>query len=111
MSLYELSDKNGVTIVSLRVDSLDAITVPELRSMIDQLAERGGKVVFDMGSVRVIDSSGVGVVVKLFKRLRDRGGALRLCRVAEQPAAIFRLMLIDKLLAPFASVDDALRGF
>jgi myo-inositol 2-dehydrogenase/D-chiro-inositol 1-dehydrogenase len=78
MALYELTEKGGVTIVTVRADSLDAITVPELRPLVDQLAERGGaKVVFDMGPVRLIDSSGVGVIVGLFKRLRARGGALR----------------------------------
>ncbi len=112
MALYELTEKGGVTIVTVRADSLDAITVPELRPLVDQLAERGGaKVVFDMGPVRLIDSSGVGVIVGLFKRLRARGGALRVCGATEQPSAIFRLMLLDKVLSPFATVDDALRGF
>lgn len=112
MPMYEMSEKDGVTILKLRAESLDALTVPEMRPVVDQLADRGGiKVVLDMGSVRVIDSSGVGVVVGLFKRLRARGGALRVASVTAQPDEIFRLMLLDKVLAPFPTVEDALRGF
>lgn len=111
MALHELIEKGAVTILAVGAESLDAITVPELRPVVDQLAERGGKVVLDLHRVRLIDSSGVGVVVKLFKRLRDRGGALRVAAVTEQPAAIFRLMLLDKVLSPFGTVDDALQGF
>jgi len=112
MALYELSEKGGVLVLTVHTDSLDAITVPELRPLVDQLADRGAiKVLFDMGPIRLIDSSGVGVIVGLFKRLRARGGALRVCAASEQPTAIFRLMLLDKVLSPFATVDDALRGF
>ncbi len=112
MPMYELSDRGGVTILTMRASSLDALTVPEVRPVVEQLSDRGGiKVVLDLASVELIDSSGVGVVVKLFKQLRARGGALRVASVQAQPAAIFRVMMLDKVLAPFASVDDALRGF
>ena len=43
---------------------------------VEQLVERGGiKVVFEMTAVKVIDSSGVAIIVSLFKRLRALGGA------------------------------------
>lgn len=112
MPMYDLSEKGGVTILRVSADSLDALTVPEVRPVVELLADRGGiKVVLDMSSVRLIDSSGVGVVVGLFKRLRARGGALRVAGVTSQPNEIFRLMMLDKVLSPFATIDDALRGF
>ena len=64
MRNHEVIESGGVTILKLNVQSLDALTVPELRPAIEQLVERGGvKVVVDMSSVEVIDSSGVGVIV------------------------------------------------
>ena len=41
-------ESGGVTILKLNVESLDALTVPELRPAVEQLVERGGvKVVVD----------------------------------------------------------------
>ncbi len=112
MRNHEVIESGGVTILKLNVESLDALTVPELRPVVEQMVERGGiKVVVDMSAVRVIDSSGVGVVVGLFKRMRSLGGAVRVAGVNKQPNEIFRVMLLDRVLAIYPSADDALRGF
>lgn len=105
-------ESGGVTILKLNVESLDALTVPELRPAVEQLVERGGvKVVVDMTAVRVIDSSGVGVIVGLFKRMRSLGGAVRVAGVSKQPTEIFHVMMLDRVLAIFPTAADALRGF
>ena len=105
-------ESGDVTILKLNVESLDALTVPELRSAVEHLVERGGvKVVVDMSAVRLIDSSGVGVIVGLFKRMRSLGGAVRVAGMSKQPSEIFRVMMLDRVLAIFPSAADALHGF
>ncbi len=112
MRNHKVIESGGVTILKLNVQSLDALTVPELRPAIAQLVERGGvKVVVDMSSVEVIDSSGVGVIVGLFKRMRSLGGAVRVAAVGKQPMEIFKVMLLDRVLPIFAATRQALEGF
>lgn len=112
MRNHELIESGGVTILKLKVQSLDALTVPELRPAVEQLVERGGvKVVVDMTGVEVIDSSGVGVVVGLFKRMRSLGGAVRVAGVSKQPLEIFKVMLLDRVLPIFPTSHEALEGF
>jgi anti-sigma B factor antagonist len=112
MLKHEMIEKDGVTVFKVQVENLDALTVPEARPLIEQLVDRGGiKVVFDMSTVRTIDSSGVAIIVSLFKRLRALGGALRLAGVSGQPKDILHIMRLNQALAVFPSTEDALRGF
>ncbi len=112
MLKHELTEQGAVTVLRLKEKNLDALTVPEARAVVESLVERGGiKVILDMSPVEVIDSSGVGVLVSLNKRLRALGGALRVVGVAGQPLEILKIMRIVQVLAMFPSVDDALSGF
>jgi anti-sigma B factor antagonist len=86
-------------VLTLRVEgNLDAQTAPSLRPTIDEiLNERPGLVVVDLSGLRMIDSSGVGAIVSLYKRLRGSGGDLRLGGLAGQPLAIFRVLKLDRV--------------
>jgi anti-sigma B factor antagonist len=91
------TEERGETIV--RVEGvLDANTAPEIRSLIDTLVkERQPRIVFDLGGLRLIDSSGVSAIVSLLKRAADYGGTLSVIHLAGQPREIFRLLRLDRV--------------
>jgi anti-sigma B factor antagonist len=75
---------------------LDALTAPDLRPTLDELATQSGReVIVDLSGLRLIDSSGVGALVSLYKRVRENGGAVRFLGVTGQPLAIFKLLRLD----------------
>ena len=86
----------------LRIEGeLDAVTSPELRSTIDKIVgDRPNRVTVDLSGLRLIDSSGVGVLVSLYKRMKAAGGDMRIVGVSDQPRAIFRLLRLDAVFAP-----------
>ena len=54
--------------------ALDAMTAPELRPTIDELVqEKRQRVTVDLSDLVVVDSSGVAVIVSLYKRVRAFG--------------------------------------
>jgi anti-sigma B factor antagonist len=55
-------------------------------------------VVVDLSFLRVIDSSGVGAIVSLYKRVRATGGDVRVVGLRDQPLAIFQLLRLDRVL-------------
>jgi anti-sigma B factor antagonist len=88
--------------------NLDALTAPELRPTIDELvAHRRTKVVFDLAGLTLIDSSGVGAIVSLFKRVRMLGGDVKIACLANQPKEIFRLLRLDRAFDLFETVEEA----
>lgn len=94
---YTRKDEGDET--TLTIDgTLDAVTAPDLRAVVDELVnERRKSVTLDLSSLRLIDSSGVGVIVSLFKRIRANGGQVKIVGLRDQPRAIFRLLRLDRV--------------
>jgi anti-sigma B factor antagonist len=77
---------------------LDSITAPDVRATFDEVVEsKPAKVVLDLSSLRVIDSSGVGAIVSLFKRLRGEGCDFNVKGVQGQPLSIFKVLRLNKV--------------
>ena len=92
------SDRPGTLTVRFE-GALDALTVPELRDVIaDVLTARPEQVVIDLALVTLLDSSGVGAIVSLFKRLKAQGGAMRVVGAHGQPLAVLELLKLDAIL-------------
>jgi anti-sigma B factor antagonist len=96
--LFDLSKQNGSTILRIEGE-LDALSVVELRPIISKTDEdRPSQVLVDLSRLRLIDSSGVGAIVALFKVVRAYGGTLGVVGVRDQPLAILRLLRLDRVL-------------
>jgi len=92
---YELLHEGTATTLQVRGE-LDALSAPELRPILDQLAaERRSDITVDLSGLRLIDSSGVGALVSLYKRVRATGGLVTFTHVAGQPLVIFKLLRLD----------------
>src|SRR5258708_38487275 len=94
---YTRTDSAEETV--LKIDgTLDAVTAPEPRPTLDALVAEGKKdITVELSNLRLIDSSGVGVLVSLFKRVRSNGGEVRLVGLRDQPLAIFKLLRLDRV--------------
>ena len=91
---------DGANVTLNITGELDAVSVPDLRPVLDDLINKGHKkIVVDLAGLRLIDSSGVGAIVYLFRRLRGVGGSLVVRGATDQPLAILRLLKLDQILA------------
>ena len=89
----------GGTVTLNITGELDALSVPDLRPVLDDLISKGHKkIVVDLSGLRLIDSSGVGAIVYLFRKLRAVGGTVSVRGAADQPLAILRLLKLDQIL-------------
>lgn len=78
--------------------ALDALTTPEIRPIFDKiLADKRKKVTVDIANVTMIDSSGVGAVVSLFKRVKAEGGEVKVVGAKDQPLAVLKLLKLDRV--------------
>jgi anti-sigma B factor antagonist len=95
---FSRTDKGDETILWIE-GVLDALTAPDIRPTIDALVgEQRMSVAVDLSSLRLIDSSGVGVIISLFKRCKAFGGVVRVTGLKDQPLAIFKLLRLDRVL-------------
>ena len=89
------TDEATATMLSIRGE-LDALSAPELRPIMDQLvADAPEQVMVELSELRLVDSSGVGALVSLYKRVRAYGGSVTFAGVTAQPLVIFKLLRLD----------------
>ena len=107
MFQFERSEREGVTVLTL-AGNLDAATSAGLKKEVVMLTD-GGKtrVAVELGKLTLIDSTGVGVLISLFKRARAAGGAVHFAGLQGQPKEIFRLLRLDRSLDLLPTADDA----
>jgi anti-sigma B factor antagonist len=94
---------HGSTVTLKIRGELDALSAPDLRPVLDQVVEDQARhVVVDLSDLRLVDSSGVGALVSLYKRVRSYGGEVGFSGVTAQPLVIFKLLRLDVVfgLAP-----------
>lgn len=52
----------------------------------------------DLGEVSFMDSSGIAVVLRAYRRLGELGGELRVCNIPAQAGKVLRAAGIDRLV-------------
>lgn len=93
-------EKDNSVIVSLPYD-FSGLTVDKHREQFEQFAATQHElVVLDFGETEFIDSSGIGAMVFLFKRIEQRGLAMQILNAAGQPEKLMKLLKVDAAI-PF----------
>lgn len=97
--MFQLTEEGETTVLRLQ-GVLDAQTAPEIRPVLNQIVDaKRQKVVVNLEALRLIDSSGVGALVSLFKRVKEYGGTVTVEGLRDQPLTIFRLLRLDRVLS------------
>lgn len=108
---FSVSKQNGVTVVDVE-GQLIVGNRQELKTRVLEELEGGErKFVVDFSQTGYIDSSGLGVLVSLSKKIREQGGELRLSSLNEDLRTLFELTKLDTLFRIADSREDALEGF
>jgi anti-sigma B factor antagonist len=81
------------------------------QKVLDALDGGAKRFVIDFTKTGYIDSSGLGVLVSLSKKIREQGGELRLAGLNEDLQTLFELTKLDTLFTIARSPEEALAAF
>jgi anti-anti-sigma factor len=80
----------------------------ELKAAVDrEVADGRTLVVVDLSDTAFLDSSGLGALVGGLRTARAAGGDLRIAGVGQQVRTVLELTTMDRVLRPYATVEDA----
>src|SRR5918999_2533616 len=84
----------------------------ELKDLIQSALDKGERrLLIDFSRTGYIDSSGLGALVSISKRVREAGGELRLSGLNDDLRSLFELTKLDTLFAITETPDQALASF
>jgi len=102
----------GITVLFVREDRVDANNSEELKAEFRRLFETGTKnLILDLQEVLFIDSSGLGVLVSGYKNASILHGSLKLSSLQSQVKSMFELTRLHRVFDIFTTVDDALQSY
>jgi len=97
-------------VVELRGD-VDMHHVPEVHAaLLAECAKHPPALIIDLGDVHYMDSSGVGVLVQVYQKMKAAGGKLRLVRVRDRVRGIIEITRLDQYFEIFESEEEAVRS-
>ncbi len=111
MSFSQTKDTSGVAVV--QVDGqLIVGNRQELKELVQAALEKGERrLLIDFSRTGYIDSSGLGALVSISKKIREAGGELRLSGLNEDLRSLFELTKLDTLFAIAETPQQALASF
>ena len=84
----------------------------ELKDLVGAALDKGERrILIDFSQTGYIDSSGLGALVSISKRVREAGGELRLSGLNEDLRSLFELTKLDTLFAIAETPQQALASF
>jgi anti-sigma B factor antagonist len=110
MSFEEVDQ--GTYVVLAPEGKFNLVAAPVLKARIDDLVAEGKtRLVVDLHAVDFIDSSGLGALIGGLKSARQQGGDLRIVDAGDQVRAVLKLTNLDRILAPYGTVEEALHDW
>ena len=101
-------EDQGTHVVLGPEGKFNLVAAPPLKARIDDLVATGKvRLVVDLHAVDFIDSSGLGALIGGLKAARQQGGDLRIANAGDQVRAVLKLTNLDRILSPYATVEEA----
>lgn len=109
-SPLDISSQGDVLVVTFRQTSIEGITGVEqaadmLHSMIRD--QQPHKMVIDFSQVRFFSSQVLGLLVDVWRRMKDLGGALTISGINPQLTRVFRITRLDNLFSFYENAEMA----
>lgn len=95
MNIKNIDAANGNVIIQLSGE-MDALGCSKIRPDLEALSRQTHPhTVIDIKQISFIDSSGIGAIVFLFKRLKEQGRSMEIVGVQGQPQELMKLLRIE----------------
>ncbi len=82
-----------------------------LREELDEVTEQDcHKLIFDMGDVSFISSTGLGQMMRAFRTATENGGYVRVVNPQPLVEEVFRFTKLHTLIGIYPTIEEALEG-
>lgn len=101
----------NVTLIHLK-GTLDSASAQEFYSeMTSTVSTKGKRFLLEMSGVELIDSTGLGTLVRIYKRIIESDGVLMLSDMSPSIQEIFQYTNLDSVFQIFKSTEEAIKEF
>lgn len=108
---FDVRKEGEVTVIDVKGQLIVGNRQELKQKVLDEMEGGARKFLIDFAGTGYIDSSGLGVLVGLSKKIREQGGDLRLASLNEDLRTLFELTKLDTLFHIANDRGEALASF
>ncbi len=108
---FSVRKQGDVTVIDVKGQLIVGNRQELKQRVLDELESGARKFLIDFEGTAYIDSSGLGVLVSLSKKIREQGGELRLANLNDDLRTLFELTKLDTLFHIAENRDEAMASF
>jgi anti-sigma B factor antagonist len=84
----------------------------QLQMLVDKVLTAGtAKILLNLTDVPIIDSMGIGEIVRAFNKVRESGGTLKLVGVTDRVYGALKITQLLELIESYKTEEDAVASF
>ncbi len=107
MTIQEVGEKH---LVSLLEDLDLSNSFAFEKKVLETLKQGANVLIFDFSRVTYVDSSGIGTIVRIQRRLKEQGGEIILAGCCDSLMNIFQLINFPKYFRIYKTLEEALNS-
>ena len=91
--------------------ALEADNIEPFRESMANLLQDTTRVLLDMCNVTFLDSSGLGALVAIWRRLSSREGEIKLCKIGPSVRTAFEITRMHRVFEIYDTEEEALASY
>ena len=106
--VLEVRQVGDIAIVKPCEKYLDANVHEQLREQLRVQVERTPNIILDLADCQFMDSSGIGLVLAIYRQAVDSGGQLCITNANGGLSDVFKLTRLQRLIPIYKTIEDSL---
>jgi len=102
------ADKNGIRVITLETDHLDALNSEEIKKNMISYSEGAERIVLNLVNITFVDSSGLGAILTVFRHIGSRNGNMVIAEPRESVRVLFKLVRLSHMIKVFERESEAI---
>ena len=109
---FKTSQQGGATVIAIEGNLMGGPDASTLNDKLVELIDAKKKhVVVDLSGVDIINSSGLGMLIKGASTMKNAGGALRIAKASDKILELIKITRLTGILQTFKTVAEAAESF
>ena len=109
---YTVSDEYNCTVIKLKGNVMGGPDAKKFRNTLKELIEEGKtNVVVDLGKVKFMNSSGLGILIGGLTTMRNADGDLRICNAMERIESMLMVSQLNRVFELYSTLEEAVESF
>lgn len=109
---YNISEKYNCVIIELKGNVMGGPDAEIFREELHKLIDEGKtEVIVDLGKVKFMNSSGLGILIGGLTTMKNAGGELVICQADKKIESLLMVTQLIKVFNHFRTLDEAVAHF